>query len=186
MSSGRFRYMPVASRTWIVVALSLLFVAGSVVLLSGCKKHSSSPAALRPYRMGFMSSAPRPDFSLYLQSLSLWSTHSDATIVSTEVPWDSLLSGESPVTYVIDNYVGLVNYCRQKNMKLWLYIDPENGLNRVSDANELVAAGKSIAQADVQAVYRRFVVVADSILRPDHLGLALETNLIRAAASDAI
>ena len=179
--------MPVERRTWIVVAFSLLLIAGSVVVLDGCKKHSpSSSAALRSYRMGFMSSAPRPDFSLYLQSLSLWATHSDATIVSTEVPWDSLLNGESPVTYVIDNYIGLVNYCRQKNMKLWLYIDPENGLNRVSDANELVAAGKSIAQANVQAVYRRFVVVADSILRPEHLGLALETNLIRAAAPDSI
>jgi hypothetical protein len=71
-------------------------------------------------------------------------------------------------------------------MKLWVYIDPENGLNRMSDSDPLVARGKSISQPDIQAVYRRFVVVVDSMIRPDHLGLALETNLIRAAAPDAI
>jgi len=129
-----------------------------------------------------MSSAPRPDITLFLQALSLWPTHSDATIISVEVPWDSLLNGENPVIYVVDNYVQLVNYCRSKNLKLWVYIDPENGLNRASDSDPLVARGKSIAQADVQLVYRRFAFVMDSILRPDHLGLALETNLIRIAA----
>ena len=96
-----------------------------------------------------MSSAPRPDFNLFLQSLSLWPVHSDATIISAEVPWDSLLNGESPITYVTDNYFGLVNYCRSKNMKLWVYIDPANGLNRASDADPLVARGRSIAQSDI-------------------------------------
>ena len=160
-----------------------------LALLAGvgaCTKHSPSAASSRSYRMGFMSSAPRPDFSLYLQSLVLWTAHSDATIISTEVPWDSLLNGENPVTYVMGNYVGLVNYCRSVNMKLWVYIDPENGLNRASESNPLVARGKSIAQQDIQMIYRRFVVVTDSILRPEHLGLALETNLIRAAAPNAV
>ena len=133
-----------------------------------------------------MSSAPRPDFNLYIQSLSLWTVHSDATIISIEVPWDSLLNGENPVTYVVDNYVGFLNYIRPANLKLWVYIDPENGLNRVSDSRPLVARGKSIAQADIQRVYRRFAVVMDSVLHPDHLGLALETNLIRLAAPDSI
>jgi hypothetical protein len=156
------------------------------LLAGGCSKHSPSAAPSRSYRMGFMSSAPRPDFNLYIQSLSLWTVHSDATIISTEVPWDSLLNGENPVTYVVDNYVGLLNYIRPANLKLWVYIDPENGLNRVSDSGPLVARGKSIAQADIQRIYRRFAVVMDSVLHPDHLGLALETNLIRLAAPDSI
>ncbi len=169
--------------------LSVFFVllAGAAILPIACSKHSQTPAVTtRSFRMGFMSSAPRPDIQLYLESLALWTQHADATIISTELPWDSLLNGENPVTYVVDNYVELVNYCRSTNMKLWVYLDPANGLNRASDSDPLVARGKSIAQADIQQVYRRFVFVVDSILRPDHLGLALETNLIRLAAPDSI
>ena len=167
---------PFKTRLFLVLAL----------LAVGCRKHTPSAAPSRSYRMGFMSSAPRPDFNLYIQSLSLWTVHSDATIISVEVPWDSLLNGENPVTYVVDNYVGLLNYIRPANLKLWVYIDPANGLNRASDSGPLVARGKSIAQADIQRVYRRWAVVMDSVLHPDHLGLALETNLIRLAAPDSI
>ncbi len=158
-----------------------------VVCISfACSKNTASPVKTRSYRMGFMASAPRPDINLYLQSLAIWTLHADATIVSTEVPWDSLLNGESAITYVQDNYLQLVTYCRSLDMKVWVYIDPANGLNRMSDANALVARGKSIAQTDVQQVYRRFAVVMDSLLHPDHLGLALETNLIRAASPASI
>ena len=167
--------------------IKAICVTGVVVALAAaCSKHSASPAAARSYRMGFMSSAPRPDLNLYLQSLSLWTTHSDATIISAEVPWDSLLNGEDPVKFVVDNYVGVVNYCRGMNIKLWVYIDPANGLDRASDAAALVARGKSITQQDIQQVYRRFVVVTDSVLHPDHLGLALETNLIRLESAPAL
>ncbi len=159
----------------------------SIVVFAACSKHSSSSAgAGGSYRMGFMSSAPRPDFNLYLQSLALWTTHSDATIISTELPWDSLLNGENPAAYVVNNYLGFVNYCRSINLKLWVYIDPANGLDRASDALPLVARGRSISEPAIQQVYRRFVVVMDSILHPDHLGLALETNLIRLAAPASI
>jgi hypothetical protein len=162
-------------------------LAASIILFGACSKHSSSSAAVgRSYRMGFMSSAPRPDFNLYIQSLHLWTTHSDATIISTEVPWDSLLNGENATAYVVNNYLGLVSYCRSLNLKLWVYIDPANGLDRASDSRPLLAKGRSISEPAIQQVYRRFVVVMDSILHPDHLGLALETNLIRIAAPASI
>jgi hypothetical protein len=164
---------------------ALLALVGVGVLAGGCHKHVGAVAG-RSYRMGFATSAPRPVLNLVLESLDLWTQHADAAIISTEVPWDSLISGENPVTYVTDNYAQLVGIYRSKNMKLWVYIDPENGLNRASDSYPLVALGKSIAQPAVQQVYRRFVVVMDSLLRPDHLGLALETNLVRLAAPDSI
>ena len=141
----------------------------------------------RTYQMGFQNSAPRFDnIDLFIQSLNLWTTRADAAIISIEVPWEELLNGGSAVNHVVNNYKGLVEYYRSKGLKLWVYVDPQNGLDRGSDARELVAAGKSIADADVQNIYRRFVVVMDSVLSPEHLGLALETNLIRAAASPAI
>jgi hypothetical protein len=166
-----------------VVALLALTAVGA--LAGGCHKHVGAVAG-RSYRMGFATSAPRPVLNLVLESLDLWTQHADAAIISTEVPWDSLISGENPVTYVTDNYAQLVGIYRSKNLKIWVYIDPENGLNRASDSDPLVTLGKSIAQPAVQQVYRRFVVVMDSLLRPDHLGLALETNLVRLAAPDSI
>lgn len=141
----------------------------------------------RTYRMGFSNSAPRfDDINLLIQTLNIWTTRADAAIVNTEVPWKELYEGMSPVTYVVNNYVGLVDFYRSKNFKLWVYIDPANGLDRAADALALQTLGKSIAEPDVQEKYRRFVIVMDSILNPDHLGLALETNLIRAASPPAI
>jgi hypothetical protein len=155
-------------------------------LTLACKKHASTSPTTRTYRMGFATSAPQPNITEIIQSLNTWTTHADAAIISTEVPWDSLLTGEDPIAYVTQNYLSLLNIYRSHNLKLWVYIDPENGLARQKDSDPLVARGKSIAQQNIQQLYTRFVVVMDSILHPDHLGLALETNLIRLAAPDSI
>ncbi len=136
--------------------------------------------------MGFANSAPRyDDFGLIMQSLNIWTTRADAAIVNTEVPWDSLYNGVPAVNYVVRHYKDLVSFYRSKGFKLWVYIDPQNGLDRTSEALALQQLGKSIADAEVQAQYRRFVIVMDSVLKPDHLGLALETNLIRVVAPPA-
>lgn len=156
------------------------------MLLASCKKESAVPET-RTFRMGFQNSAPRfDDISLFLQSLDLWTSRADAAIVSEEVPWDSLLAGVSATKYVQNHFRDLVSFYRGKNLVLWVYIDPQNGLDRKSDAAALVRAGKSIAQADVQEKYREFVIAMDSILKPEHLGLALETNLIRFASTPSI
>ncbi len=171
--------------------MKLFFVPLLICLaafISSCKTNDATPSpTARTYRMGFANSSPSfNSFDTVILSLNLWTQHADAAIISTEVPWDSLYAGESIQKYVLNNYVGLANFYQAKNLKLWVYIDPENGLNRASDSDQLVALGKSISQSDAQKIYRRFVVVMDSLLKPDHLGLALETNLIRAAASSSI
>lgn len=165
---------------------ALNFIVIIVVLgVAGCSSADEKP--VRSYRMGMQSSGPRyGDFDLAFQSLMIWTERADAAMITTEVPWEELINGTDPVDYVVDNYIGLVDFYRDKNFKLWIYIDPQNGLDRTSDALELQTANKSIADADMQVLYRRFAFVMDSILHPEHLGLALETNLIRDAASAAI
>jgi len=154
-------------------------------LFAACQKNMVISTD-RTYRMGFQNSAPSLNFNQILQSLALWTQRSDAAMISGELPWDSLINGETADNYIINNYLGLANYYRSKNLKLWVYLDPENGLNRSSDADDLVALGKSIAQSDIQLLYRSFALAMDSILQPDHMGLALETNLIRGAAPDSV
>lgn len=172
----------------IAILTSTVLLMAIAAVGVACKKRGDAvnQATTRSYRMGFANSAPRPDINEIVQSLGIWTTHADAAIISTEVPWDSLLNGENPITYVKDTYTALAGIFRTDNLKVWVYIDPENGLNRQIDSDPLVARRQSIAQPAIQQLYVRFVVVMDSILKPDHLGLALETNLIRLAAPDSI
>lgn len=163
-----------------------LFVA--LILFTSCGK--KDPAPTRTFRMGFQNSAPRyDDLNLIKSALRMWvepGDVADAAMITREVPWANLLAGQSAGAFVNDNYKGLVDYYRQHNLELWVYIDPENGLNRSSDSQPLAAAGKSIADDDAQKIYREFVIAMDSILKPEHIGLALETNLIRLLAPSSI
>lgn len=164
-----------------------VFVCALVILCGACSKKEEVTPSTRTYRMGFQNSAPRfDDINLFLRSLDIWTQRADAAMITTEPPWAKLLAGESPVKYAIDNYKGLVDYYRSKNLKLWIYLDPQNGLERTQDAAELVAAVKSIAQPEIQKIFRRFAIVMDSLYKPEHLGLALETNLIRGATTATI
>lgn len=161
------------------------FVLFAIALLLSCKKEEQPPT--RTFRMGFQNSAPRFDnLDLFIQSLNLWTPLADVAMITTEVPWEQLLTGTSVNEFVVNNYKDLVAYYRTKNFKLWVYIDPQNGLDRGADAVYLQQIDKSIADADIQLLYQKFTVAMDSILNPEHLGLALETNLIRDAAPASI
>jgi hypothetical protein len=165
-----------------ITLVSLLY------LISSCK-HEKLPAAAihqRGYRMGFQNFPPKADANTILQALNMWTQRADAAIISVQVPWESLYSGTSPETYIGNNFAQLVDFYRSKNLKLWVYIDPANGLDRSADATDLAALHKSIAQVPVQKVYERFCFLMDSLLKPDHMGLALETNLIRGSSPDSI
>ncbi|MBC7828296.1 MAG: hypothetical protein H7122_11165 [Chitinophagaceae bacterium] len=163
--------------------ISILLIT---LLFFSCKKDQEA-SAQRTYRMGFQNSAPTfNDTALFIQSLNLWTVRADAAIISTEVPWNELFSGVDAGAYVVDHYKDLAAFYRSKNLILWVYVDPQNGLDRTADATALIATGKSIAQAAVQEQYRRFVIAMDSILKPEHLGLALETNLIRFSSSRSV
>lgn len=165
--------------------MRIVFILMIALSIASCKEDEVPQT--RTYYMGFQNSAPRIDnIDLIIQSLNLWTQRADAAMITTEVPWEELLNGMTANDYVIANYKDLVDFYRSKNFKLWIYIDPQNGLDRASDALDLQAVGKSIADADMQLLYGKFTIAMDSILKPDHLGLALETNLIRDAASVSI
>jgi hypothetical protein len=156
-----------------------------MINLAACQPHD--PVQTRTYYMGFQNSAPRVDnLDLFLQSLNLWTLRADAAMITTEVPWEELLNGTPAKEYIEANYKDLVAFYRSKNLTLWIYVDPQNGLDRTSDALDLQAVNKSIADADMQLLYQQFTLAMVDLLKPDHLGLALETNLIRAAAPPSI
>ncbi|HTO94947.1 MAG TPA: hypothetical protein VMM80_11225 [Bacteroidota bacterium] len=136
--------------------------------------------------MGFGDNAPRPDFTTAVQTIHMWVLRADAAILSGVPPWDSLLAGVPPESLVVNHELALVNYYRSKSLALWIYLDPGNGLNRSGEADGLVRNGRSITETAIQKIYRRYAVVSDSILHPEHMGLALETNLIRGLSSASL
>ena len=157
------------------------------VLLGGtllaCGDGGGGPgAAPRSYFMGFSAIPPRPDTAILVPTLTLAAQHSDAGLIQLGIPWQVLLDGTSPAVEVGVVRLPLVNYYRGQGMKVVVTLDVTDGLDRAAEAPELVAANRSITDSAVQRLYREYVGAVDSILSPDYLSLAAETNLIRLAA----
>ena len=132
--------------------------------------------------MGFSAIPPSPNESVLLASLGMWTQRADAAIMHISPPWAALLGGTTATAAVNANELPLANYYRAKNLQLVVMVDATDGLNRAADAPELVQLGRSISEPAVQQVYRQFVLALSSIIHPDYLGLAAETNLIRLVA----
>jgi hypothetical protein len=173
-----------APRTPLAVALLL---AGCTLASCSDDKAPTSPVpSPRTYRMGFSAIPSRPDLALLLQTIDLWSQRADAALILTEPPWDSLLAGKAPDSLVRDNQLGLADYYRGKGLRVIVSIDPTNGLDRSSDSAPLVAAGRSLTEPEIQDLFRAYATAMDTLVHPDYLSLASETNLVRAAAPAAL
>jgi len=139
--------------------------------------------ATRTYFMGFSSFPPELSIASIVQTIDAFAQHSDAALIVTEPPWDSLLAGKSPDSLIRNNQVGLAAYFRSKGLtRIVVSVDPTNGLDRASDSAPLQAAGRSLTEPAIQQLFRNYVVAMDTLVHPAYLSVASETNLIRAAA----
>lgn len=163
------------------------------VLFLGCKQSSSEPETPpsnltpRTFRMGFGANPPKPTNESAVATITAWSTHADAAIMHNSPPYKVLLTNVADAaTYVNTVDLPLANFYRQHGFPITITVDVTDGLNRAAEAPELVALGRSIAEPAVQQAYRNYVKALVSIIRPDYLGLAAETNLIRDQAPSAV
>ena len=132
--------------------------------------------------MGFSDYPPRLTFQSYQDNLAAWTPHADGAIMHESPPWKALLAGGRPDSLVIVERLSIANYYHAHGFKLFATIDVTNGLDRSAEHPDLVAAGRSITEPAIQAMERAWLVAFDTLIRPDYLGLAAETNLIRDAA----
>ena len=132
--------------------------------------------------MGFSAIPPSANQALVLANLDMWGKRADAAIMHVDVQWAAMLAGNSATVAARANALDLANYYRAHNLPIVLMLDVTNGLARNQEAAELVAAGRSITEPAIQRLYRDYVVAIVDVVRPTHIGLAAETNLIRAAA----
>jgi hypothetical protein len=164
--------------------LAALALTGAT--LTSCSGKDHGPFALSPsprgYFMGFSGFPPRPSVAAILQTIDAWAPRSDAALLLGEAPWDSLLAGKSPDSLIRNDQLGLANYYRGKGLRVIVSVDPTNGLDRSSDSAPLAAKGRSLTEPAIQQLFRSYVTAMDTLIHPDYLTVASETNLIRAIA----
>lgn len=158
-----------------------------IAALNGCGGGGSSsstppPAPTRTWSMGFSPLPPRPDVAILLQGIDLWSMRSEIAAIHEQLPWTDLLSGMSADAILDRDKTQLIAILRGKGLKLYFMEDLTDGLSRGEEAPELRALGRSITEPAVQQVYRDYALAVERKYHPEYLGLAAETNLIRAAA----
>ena len=136
--------------------------------------------------MGFSHFAPRLTIEEIVATLDKWQTRGDAGILLTPPPWGSLLADTVPSVIIRREYLQIVERYRAAGFRVVVMVDATDGFDRSKEAAELVALGRSIGEPAIQSLYRDFVVALDSILKPDYLGLAMETNLVRTVAAPAL
>jgi hypothetical protein len=140
------------------------------------------PATTRSWRLGFSFLPPRPTVQDVLRGIDLWSPRAELAVIHEELPWRDLLAGQSPEAILQRDKVQLVAYMKGKGLQLVVMGELNDGLARESEAPQLRAAGRSLTEPAVQRLYRDYMLAVDRLLQPVLLGLAAETNLVRAAA----
>ena len=140
------------------------------------------PPPPRTWALGFSPTPPVLTSASVVQGIDLWSQRSELAIVHEELPWTDLLAGMPPVDILERDKVALVAYLRSRGQGLVFMADLTDGLSRAEEAPQLRALGRSLTEPAVQNAARAYVLAVAAVLQPDWLGLAAETNLIRAAA----
>ena len=164
-------------------------VGVAALLALSCSDKGTAPGAHlapRTFRMGFSAIPPDSTQRSTFASLEAWTGRADAAIMHLSAPYKALLSGTSAATYVSTVDLPLANYYRGKGLSIVITVDVTNGLDRSAEDADLVAMQRSITEPAVQQVYRQYVQALASSIRPDYLGLAAETNLIRVAAAPVV
>lgn len=152
-----------------------------------CSSDSSGPkGSTRSYFMGFSDFPPAPDTALLRRTIEMWNSRSDAAIMHIDPPWAALLAGGSADSLVRADVLPLVQGYRGIGKTIVIETDVTNGINRTAEAPALVALGRSITEDTVQKLYEIYVVSLASIAQPEYLGLASETNLVRAAGPTGV
>ncbi len=161
---------------------ALLILSGTLVACSS----ASAPTGSRTYRLGFSHTPPRLTLASVLETIDRWRSHADVALITQTVPWKALLADTAAPFLVRRDIRELAAVYRSRGFPVILQVDVTDGLAREREAPELVELGRSITEPAVQALYREYVMAIDSIVHPEYLGLAMETNLVRLAAPAAV
>jgi hypothetical protein len=167
--------------------LVVLFVFSG--LAGAASQAPAAPGAAVPARtwaLGFGVRQPLPRMPAVAKIIDLWSRRAEIAAFHQELPWRDLLAGVPADTILDRDKAQLVKYLRAKGLKIYFMADSSDGLARGKEARQLRALGRSLREPEVQAAYRRYVLAFARRFQPEYIGLAAETNLVRANAPPAL
>jgi hypothetical protein len=141
---------------------------------------------MRNWQMGFATTPPVLTAASVLATIDSFRPRAEIAIFHEEPPWGELLGGGTAEQFLVRERVDLVAYLRNFGFDIWWTIDLTDGLSRSDEARPLQAAGRSLSEPAIQQLARSYATAVDTLLQPSHLGLAAETNLIRAVAPRAL
>ena len=162
-------------------------VVASVLTMAYCSSVAGPTGAdQRTYRLGFSATPPRLTVESVLATIDAWQPYADIAQITQSVPWRALLADTAAADLVHRDLVQLAALYRGRGLPLIVQIDVTDGLARDRESPDLVALGRSISEPAVQQRYLDYLLAVDSLLHPEYLGLAMETNLVRAVAPAAL
>ena len=171
------------SRRRVLHGLALTSLLAGAGGCGGGSAGSPSPVVpVRKFKMGFFPTPSRPEAAVLLKGVDQFSERSELVHIHEELPWTDLLNGTSADAILERDKTKLIEYCRGKGLRLGFMADLTDGLSRADEAPQLRALGRSIAEPAVLRVYRDYVLSFVAKFKPDYIGVAAETNLIRALA----
>jgi hypothetical protein len=132
--------------------------------------------------MGFFPTGGRFTVEAVIAGINSFSRRAEYLHIHEEVPWKDLLSGMSADDILTRDKEKLIAYCRARGLRIGFIGDLNDGLSRGEEAPQLRALGRSITEVEVQRAYSAYVRAFVRRFKPDYVGLASETNLVRQAA----
>lgn len=140
-----------------------------------------SPKTTRSYLMGFSYFLPplkNPQDNL--KRLNIWAKRADASLNHVSVPWAKLLGGMSAQEAVAELEKEQMKPLRAKNLKIIITLEPLDGIERSKESEELVKAGRSITEPEIQKLFQDYAVEIARQVKPAYFGLVAEVNLFKA------
>jgi hypothetical protein len=169
-----------------VVLMALALFGSADAGAAGAPPVPDTAEAVRSWALGFGTVPPRPAVATAVKGIDLWSRRAEIAAIHEELPWRDLLAGMTPDAILDRDKDGLIRYLRAKGLKVYFMADLNDGLSRGQEASQLRALGRSIAEPAVQDAYRRYVTAFARRFKPEYIGLAAETNLVRQMAPPAL
>jgi hypothetical protein len=145
-----------------------------------------SAAATRTWKMGFSGDPPLPTAESLMAGIEQWRKRAEFAVMKPDLPWAELLAGVPAQELVQRDTVPLADYYRSKGLQIVYMADVGNGLSRSEEAPGLRSLNRSITELPVQQAFRDHVLAVSRWVKPNAIGLALETNLTRACAPAAL
>jgi len=170
--------MPKCSPPFAAALLAVVAACGN----GGSREPATPAPTTRTWQMGLATTPPVLTVQSVLAGIDAWSADVELAAFHAELPWTDLLAGMTPLAILQRDHTQLVDYLRQRGLGIAFVLDLTDGLSRSDEAPQLVAAGRSLGEPAVQQLARDYALAVATVLQPEYLGLAAETNLIRVAA----